>query len=628
VAVVVSTQSSKDEIGIQTLVGDYSEHGENHGKTYYKKLQRIPGHEAIDVYLYYWDERDGADYSGWWFGDQLGGVQVWAKCSSKSPTPPRTGWKIPWDAPKAEPGLLLVDLKTLPSASAGAVSSHGQARGTIPAATMPRRPASGAPTTASSSCDGAGRDSPRDWDSGRDKAGYRGKGDSGGRRTREEPAARDAPKANDQRRPWDSGGRWRGEEEAYERDVQKKRDAEEAQRKRESEDAQRKREAETQKREAREKQEHKDALQAAQDSTASAEDAVNAVVSLAAPLLDDPSREKGEILRRSIAAVEKAAAEAAAAVSSAKNAVVHKLGTAKRYAGGELRKVAVNDFQGLQSKLSAAMRQLGPYKAFKAEFEKSLEAQKAFANFEENLAAAELECEKATAIAAGTADGIASEEDVQTAEKTLSPAKKAIHGMLRGIEEHGAEAPGTKWKKLREQAVQLRQKIDAAFTKLKSQREGITARNAVDEAKAKLDKVNVALGKCSDAEMPFLKGIEVLPADESSKAIAELEATSAEAATAVHDLVSFLRLRAAEAKQSAHELAKVSVAELDELQQKAEVAKGKVATVKKETAERKTAAMLAAVVEAVGDAEATVRRFMMLQLRCWWRTLPTSRSRA
>ena len=38
-----------------------------------------------------------------------------------------------------------------------------------------------------------------------------------------------------------------------------------------------------------------------------------------------------------------------------------------------------------------------------------------------------------------------------------------------------------------------------------------------------------ALSACQDAEMPFLKGIEVLPTEESSKAISDCEAAAAQA---------------------------------------------------------------------------------------------------
>jgi len=114
VALAVTSHSKKNEIGINTLIGDYAEKGANHGRKYYQKIQVIPGHEDIKVYLYYWDTRDGQDFCGWWFGDQIGGSQVWARCNSHTPQPPRVGWKIPWDAPKSEPGILFVDM-TSPS---------------------------------------------------------------------------------------------------------------------------------------------------------------------------------------------------------------------------------------------------------------------------------------------------------------------------------------------------------------------------------------------------------------------------------------------------------------------------------------------------------------------------------
>merc|ERR1712048_425427 len=68
IALKVSTQSKKNEVISSTLIGDYAELGQNHGRQYYKKTQKIAGHENVSVYLYYWDQRDGADFSGWWFG--------------------------------------------------------------------------------------------------------------------------------------------------------------------------------------------------------------------------------------------------------------------------------------------------------------------------------------------------------------------------------------------------------------------------------------------------------------------------------------------------------------------------------------------------------------------------------
>ena len=51
---------------------------------------------ATDIILYYWDERDGVAFSGWWFGDSVGGRQVWAGHPSFAMTPPSPGLKVSW----------------------------------------------------------------------------------------------------------------------------------------------------------------------------------------------------------------------------------------------------------------------------------------------------------------------------------------------------------------------------------------------------------------------------------------------------------------------------------------------------------------------------------------------------
>lgn len=91
---------------IGTLVGEYREAGSNHGRNYYRKVQgAVRGHE---VYLYYWDDRDGPALNGWWFGNMVGGREVWGRAQESSPTPPPGGWNIPWDS-KDEADFLVMN---------------------------------------------------------------------------------------------------------------------------------------------------------------------------------------------------------------------------------------------------------------------------------------------------------------------------------------------------------------------------------------------------------------------------------------------------------------------------------------------------------------------------------------
>ena len=33
--------------------------------------------------IYYWDERDGPNFTGWWFGPKVGGDQVWSHAENR-----------------------------------------------------------------------------------------------------------------------------------------------------------------------------------------------------------------------------------------------------------------------------------------------------------------------------------------------------------------------------------------------------------------------------------------------------------------------------------------------------------------------------------------------------------------
>merc|ERR1712093_861705 len=54
--------------------------------------------KGVNVLIYYWDERDGDDVCGWWFGPAVGGDQVWAYHPSRAAlTPPPSEWNVPHD---------------------------------------------------------------------------------------------------------------------------------------------------------------------------------------------------------------------------------------------------------------------------------------------------------------------------------------------------------------------------------------------------------------------------------------------------------------------------------------------------------------------------------------------------
>jgi len=95
--------------------------GLNHGKPVYKKDGAAAGN--VSVLMYYWDDRDGPTFSGWWFGPKVGGDQVWAYNGNKaSPVPPPSGWKVPWDGPE-DPVLRLTVAAASPMPQQGGLGA-------------------------------------------------------------------------------------------------------------------------------------------------------------------------------------------------------------------------------------------------------------------------------------------------------------------------------------------------------------------------------------------------------------------------------------------------------------------------------------------------------------------------
>eukprot|EP00928_Gymnodinium_smaydae_P018097 TRINITY_DN16885_c0_g1_i1.p1 TRINITY_DN16885_c0_g1~~TRINITY_DN16885_c0_g1_i1.p1 ORF type:complete len:286 (+),score=16.90 TRINITY_DN16885_c0_g1_i1:35-892(+) len=73
--------------------GAYILQGEHHGCPVY-------GHERGGFYIYYWDDRDGPTWCGWWLGNVVGSATVWAYSDGRpGATPPSSGWHVPWNGP-------------------------------------------------------------------------------------------------------------------------------------------------------------------------------------------------------------------------------------------------------------------------------------------------------------------------------------------------------------------------------------------------------------------------------------------------------------------------------------------------------------------------------------------------
>jgi hypothetical protein len=198
-----------------------------------------------------------------------------------------------------------------------------------------------------------------------------------------------------------------------------------------------------------------------------------------------------------------------------------------------------------------------------------------------------------------------SEADVESAEGLVKPAQTSYSSVSKTISEKMASATGPMRDELNELKKRLgesKKKIDEVSGLVRIQKEGITLQTGYAAAGEKVEKAEEAFKKCSDAELPFLKGIEVLPKDESDVAVKESEEAAAEATKAVNAAESYIRGKLSEIKR--YSKVKSAVEELEELKKTLEAVSKKLTHFKNETKERKTTALMAEAIEHVSDAEA------------------------
>ena len=103
--------------------------------------------------------------------------------------------------------------------------------------------------------------------------------------------------------------------------------------------------------------------------------------------------------------------------------------------------------------------------------------------------------------------------------------------------------------------------------------------------------------------MPFLNGIEVLSPDESDKALADSEAATAKAEAALSQARPFIKTKQIKAKKFPKEMQEKASAELQRFVESTEAVGKKMSDFKKETNERKVAAIITEVVEVIAAAE-------------------------
>jgi len=350
-----------------------------------------------------------------------------------------------------------------------------------------------------------------------------------------------------------------------------------------------------------------DDLASIQELVTAAEDSADAVVMTAEPLIAEPPDE-GDFLQNAMEEIEAAAADSQEKIAAARKEINAKLQGARKFAP-DTRKAALGEYSGMQQKLSDTHKKIMPYRSFKKEFTNRVAARKSLMDITEKLSSAELEVEKAKMMTSAAEHGQMPENEVTAADRMIKPVGDSIEYILTRVNSKLRGAEGAVKEELlavKEKATATKKGLEGVISVLRRQRESITVKEMLAAASGKVDKAEECFGQCSDAELPFLKGIEVLPTGESAEAIKGCSDASRDTERAVSAAKRFIDESMAEAKKYVKELETSTMEELKAHQLRLDGIATKLSVFKKETHERKLAALMAEVVESVMKSEKTL----------------------
>lgn len=590
--VVATSGTDGEEVVVKTLIGEYYESGNNHGRKVFKKVLETAQNETVDVFMYYWDQRDGPAFEGWWFGNKVGGTQVWSHNASSGMAPPIGGWKIPWDG--AIRTTLTVVNKAVKAATA-AVSTQNAAQSAVKAASAEIVTVSNAAKTALEQAKLAAGDylsmeglrksetllQPQltALAESMKKLTEAQKGST-------PDALRQVTQLRSALQTLMSGinvelGKVRSS----------KGKAEQAEKNKAADD--------------RDLAVFMEILPEATSKANAAEDAVEKAV-ITSEMIAAGGEDLEEV-KQAVAATEAAMQEAQKAMGEARIFLNAKQAAARRFESEKIKAKAATDLGQLQAALQEAQNKLNPLKNVRQEFVQRTAAQKIVQEILEKLSPAEVDVDRAEeATATMRGEGGANKEAMQQAMSAVTKAGDHISQVIRFIDSKKKTAVG----KARDELMKMEDRARSSQTRLaemkaaqKEATERLGLEGLLKEASEKLQTVAQAVAKAADAEAPWLMGVEELPVEESVAAIKACETAATAANTSASIARMFIATKLVEAKRFTPELSTEATGKLKAFQTELETQTKKLTELKKNTAGRKSSMFMREAEHEVNKAE-------------------------
>lgn len=586
--VVFTRGNDANEVVVRTLAGEYKEEGANHGRKVYRKASEGTP-DSVEVYLYFWDERDGPAFAGWWFGNKLGGTQVWSHNDSTSLTPPPAGWKIPWDgAVRSTLGVVSKAEKDKADSESKLKAISGGLAAVLPNANQALKEVETV----------AGDYTNLDQLKAAEQI-----------LMPQLATLNEAMKkvVESQRGAVGEAAKHIGQMLTQLRGAQGTVNANLA--KIRSHKQQAEQNAKNKEAEDRDGALLAELMHESAEKSNAAEDAVEKAM-ITYEMVEAGGEDLNEV-GRAVTETEKAAAEGQKAIGEARIFFNTKQAVLKKFETEKIRVQAQAELGKLTAQLQQAQAKLSKLKNVRQEFQQRSLAQKLVAEVLEKLTPAEVDTDRAEEATVLLSTDALSQELMQQAQQAVAKASEALAATAKVVEQKKKNTTGLaleEMKKMEARIAASQKRLVDQKSSHKEASERLVAQSLEAEATEKLQAVSDAINKAADAEAPFLMGVEELPLEETMEAVKACEFMASKAVTVVAWAKMYIGMKLIDVRRFSAAPGQEAQERLSEFQKQLEAHMKRLTELKTATADRKRKAMLREVESEVNKVEDLAKR--------------------
>mmetsp|Transcript_35079 Transcript_35079/g.100743 ORF Transcript_35079/g.100743 Transcript_35079/m.100743 type:complete len:1846 (+) Transcript_35079:263-5800(+) len=271
----------------------------------------------------------------------------------------------------------------------------------------------------------------------------------------------------------------------------------------------------------------------------------------------------------------------------------------------------ISELSKLQHRLNTTQHELTKLKKTASTGERLIKAKQVLLEEEEKIKSAELEVAKVETLATPVGDSKPTDATIQKIDAAVDAAQGALTSVMHSIDAHIPNAmPALKasLSKLLARAKKSQDKVDNVKNLTRSQRERVSSETYMKQAIKKTEEVETSLEKVSEAELPFLKGIEVLPLREAKATLQNSEAAADAVQKALSEARTFIASKTLEVRRFSEELAKPSIEEFQKLTERVNACYSKLQQFRRDTESRRRTSLMQEATEKLTSVEAEVEK--------------------